>query len=105
MLCYAGSGAAGAPLYPDDGKRLFTRVLLRAYIFIARVSELATFRLNLHLIPASQFKEERGKDGRAYWVIRYTIEVIFSSGSTKFEMVQDGKNYGEVEVEWAWESG
>ena len=65
------------------------------------VARLATLTCDFGQIPRTGFKQETGKDGEDYYTVMYNIEVTFLSGSTIFEMVHNGRNLGEVQVEYA----
>lgn len=56
-----------------------------------KVEELVRLRTNLDDLPSNALELEIGEDDELYYVFRYSIEVTYLSGSTKYELVHKGE--------------
>lgn len=60
------------------------------------VTKLAT---DLNCILKTSLPQKRGSDGKTYHVINFAIKVTHYSAHTKYELLHQGHNYGQVKAE------
>lgn len=56
-----------------------------------KVVELVRLRTELDDLPSNALEIEMGKDDELYYTFRYSIEVTYQSGSTKYELLHKGE--------------
>lgn len=91
----------GAPMY-KTGKHedLFQfATFLDLNHSIDQVAELVKLKADLSQIPSSRIPKCQGADGHSYYYIEYEIQVTYYSANTKYELIHDNINYGEVIAE------
>ena len=102
MVC-SDPDNTGAPTYEWDGKFVTTNNyvnLLLTDLIKAGVTELVKLRADLSRIPQHIVPKVRGADGHVYFMLNFEIEVTLYSAYTKYELVHNGMNYGQVVAEY-----
>ena len=61
---------------------------------------LVNVKADLSRIPENRFRRVIGADQQLYYKIVFQVHVTFYSAYTKYELVYDGVNYGQVAAEY-----
>ncbi|KAH8587392.1 hypothetical protein B0O99DRAFT_641981 [Bisporella sp. PMI_857] len=65
-----------------------------------KVVELVRLHTTLDDLPSNALEMEMGDDDELYYIFRFSIEVTYQSGSTKYELLHKGKRYKAVTAEY-----
>jgi len=64
------------------------------------VRDLVAITADFSHIRAWDFKIAMGHDGNRYYKVEYSIQMTCYSAYTKYELIYNGVNYGEVTAEY-----
>ena len=84
ILMYEDPEDKGAPIYKDAGN----------------VKHLARLTADLSCIPTGELQQKVGKDGKAYYVVYYDIEMTYFSAHTKYSLVYKNVKYDSITAEY-----
>jgi hypothetical protein len=60
-----------------------------------------TLKSDLSVLPLDEFPIRMGADGKDYVYFEFEIHTNFSSAHTEYSLWYKGKQYGEVDAEYA----
>ena len=61
---------------------------------------MCKLRADLSKVPASSWATVTSDKGKEYYRMRFSIQVTYLDDVLKFELMHNGKSYGEVKTEY-----